>query len=89
MSCSGRAGVPLGLLLLVRGGGWPFSPALSIAEILGMVWPDVPVVWAGAGAGAGAGAVVAFDAGADDCAPAVACAWSPEVVGGCSSDLTL
>ena len=42
--------LPPGLLLLERTGGWPFSPALSIAWILGIVCPELA---------AGAEAVVA------------------------------
>lgn len=57
MSEAGRPTL-VGLLLLERTGGWPFSPALSIAWMLGMVWPEFA---AGAGAvapetGGGAGA---------------------------------
>lgn len=33
--------LPPGLLLLERTGGWPFSPALSMAWILGIVWPEL------------------------------------------------
>jgi len=55
--------LPPGLLLLERTGGWPFSPALSIAWMLGMVWPELA-------AGAGAAAPAVEGAAEDcDCAP--------------------
>ena len=67
MGISDAMRLPPGLLLLERIGGWPFSPALSIAWMLGMVCPELA-----AGAGAGAVAVVAGGAAAEDCAGAPA-----------------
>jgi len=72
MGISDAMRLPPGLLLLERTGGWPFSPALSIAWMLGMVCPELA-------AGAGAVAVVAVGAAAEDCAGAPACAWASGV----------
>lgn len=66
MGMSDAIRLPPGLLLLERTGGWPFSPAVSIVWMLGMVWPALV-------AGAAAG-VVEGAAGACDCAPDCACA---------------
>ena len=67
-----RGAPPGGLLLLVRWGGPPFSLPLSIADMLGMTWPEVAV---DEGTDAGAGADVAG-------APAVACGGSSRFDGG-------
>lgn len=46
ISCKGRAPLLLGERELFRGGGCPSFPAFNIAEMLGIVWPELGTLWA-------------------------------------------